>query len=82
MALFGGEEGECEWGVLINYFLQRAPKLLIPLYFQPRKKYTTKNILKICLKKFGSIKKINSSLQRKTKFKQQTCYAYNYILKR
>ena len=70
-------------GSIDEIFILILPlKALVTLHFQPRKKYTTKNILKICLKKFGSIKKINSSLQRKTKFKQQTCYAYNYILKR
>jgi len=42
---------------------------LILLYFQSRKKYTTKNILKKYSQKFGSIRKINSSLQRKTKLK-------------
>ncbi len=44
-------------------------KLLILLHFQPRKKYTSKNILKKSSQIFGSIKKINSSLHCKTKLK-------------
>jgi hypothetical protein len=31
--------------------------------------------------KFGSFKKINSSLHCKTKLKTTTCYTYNYIWK-
>jgi len=62
-------------GIFLKYkFLElifnfHPPKPLILLYFHPVKNSTQKNILKKYSQIFGNIKKINSSLQCKSKFK-------------